>query len=195
MHNSHDATRLAEALASVATEVHHALPETLAAFRVYERGYRSSASSASIGNGASGGSGSPTERLALAGVDAVDRDRANLGRSLAFALQSLHVALNIVMRYRAPVLGATEDQDGDQLAFMWCQSCKRDNRHLSSVSGHHRGLCRWCGDFQAHYGCLPTVKLLRDRHEGKRITERVIARELRRAGLLGLSGEAHERAI
>lgn len=55
----------------------------------------------------------------------------------------------------------------------WCISCHRDDRWCEPISDNYtaKKLCRWCGDFAGAHGFLPPVDILRDRHQGKRITK------------------------
>lgn len=76
----------------------------------------------------------------------------------------------------------------------WCSSCQRDAGYCSPVDRLNDGkgtpryrdkitgglLCWWCGQFKAsHGGKLPPVSILRARHEGRRITEAMIAAAFR----------------
>lgn len=57
----------------------------------------------------------------------------------------------------------------------WCRNCYLDGQYHEPVGrdpkGHayYDGLCKWCGQFQSEHGWLPTVKLLRRRHQGQRV--------------------------
>lgn len=64
------------------------------------------------------------------------------------------------------------------LTESWCRSCLRiGQREPRSDRYAGDGLCRWCGDFHAAQGWLPTLDLLDARHAGRRITEAMIAAE------------------
>jgi len=61
----------------------------------------------------------------------------------------------------------------------WCQSCYRDGQYHEPVSfrsarsggeAYYSGRCRWCGAFRSEHRIDPPVRLLRLRHEGRRIT-------------------------
>jgi len=59
-----------------------------------------------------------------------------------------------------------DDQSG-----MWCRSCLRVGTREPRTDRYPKhGLCRWCGDFQAHQGFLPTPLLLEARRDGRTIT-------------------------
>lgn len=49
---------------------------------------------------------------------------------------------------------------------------------------HRNDLCRWCSDFMALWSVRPPVGLLRDRHDGKRITETMVKAALEADGLI-----------
>lgn len=59
---------------------------------------------------------------------------------------------------------------------MWCRSCLRVGQR-EPRSDRYDGLCRWCGDFEGAQGFSPTLNLLDFHHDGKRITEAMIAAE------------------
>lgn len=68
----------------------------------------------------------------------------------------------------------------------WCTSCYRDGQHHEPVSlkrdgsAYYEGLCRWCGDFHKAKGVIPPRKLLEYRHQGRRITERMVEAHVRK---------------
>ena len=68
----------------------------------------------------------------------------------------------------------------------WCTSCYRDGQHHEPVglkrdgTAYYTGLCRWCGDFNKAHGVLPSRKLLEYRHEGRRITDRMVEQSIRK---------------
>lgn len=58
----------------------------------------------------------------------------------------------------------------------WCSSCLR----IGKCSPRHRGdRCRWCYDFGSAYKREPPIELVRDHHEGRRISEERIKDALR----------------
>lgn len=58
---------------------------------------------------------------------------------------------------------------------LWCESCLRTGmREPRSERYPTRPLCRWCGDFEAAQGFLPTLDLLDARRDGRRITEAMV---------------------
>lgn len=72
------------------------------------------------------------------------------------------------------------------VATEWCPSCLRDGGYCeppaTKTDGKLRykgGLCRWCGGFRSEYGIEPPLPVLRDRHEGRKVTERSIKLALR----------------
>lgn len=59
-----------------------------------------------------------------------------------------------------------------------CTNCWLDNRYFEPSRA--KGLCRWCGEFKAAERVLPPLRLLRWRHEGRRITKAEVDRVLGR---------------
>jgi hypothetical protein len=60
----------------------------------------------------------------------------------------------------------------------WCTSCLRTGAREPRVDRYATdGLCRWCGDFLAGQGWLPTLALLDARQSGRRITEAMVLAE------------------
>lgn len=171
-----DIESLSAVLAIVAKKIEADMAATLRTLAVYDRGFPSQAAGAGVGTG-SGGTFSPTEALALRGPDQVEIDRERLARALDQALSAARVAEAIVAKYRVPERVAHDPADIDV-----CVSCHRDREYLTLRSPHYAQLCRWCGDFTAHYGQAPPVSILRDRHDGRRITERQIMAALQREG-------------
>lgn len=79
--------------------------------------------------------------------------------------------------------------DQDRLAAQvgvegWCSSCFRNAGRLVPQAMHsngqvkHRGLCRWCADFEREYGRKPPLSLLQQRHAGRSITTAAIDKAL-----------------
>lgn len=68
----------------------------------------------------------------------------------------------------------------------WCTSCYRDGQHHTPVDTkkdgtvYYTGLCKWCGDFNKAHGVLPPRKLLEYRHQGRRISERMVETNIRK---------------
>lgn len=63
----------------------------------------------------------------------------------------------------------------NDITELWCESCLRNGtREPRSNRYPTKGLCRWCGDFEAEQGFLPTLDLLDARRDGRRITEAMV---------------------
>lgn len=60
-----------------------------------------------------------------------------------------------------------------------CENCWLDSRYFQPVE-HYKKLCRFCGDFKGSEGQVPPLRILRLRHEGRRITRADVDRALNR---------------
>lgn len=61
---------------------------------------------------------------------------------------------------------------------MWCRSCLRVGQRAGRSERYPTdGLCKWCGDFQATNGFLPTLTLIDAHHEGRKITQQMVDAE------------------
>lgn len=72
---------------------------------------------------------------------------------------------------------AADDPPSDAL---WCTNHLRARLFAPQPSPARGGLCRWCYDFRAVNGILPTPKLLGMRERGERVTEAAVADEVER---------------
>lgn len=58
----------------------------------------------------------------------------------------------------------------------WCRSCLRIGWRSERAARYQLlGLCRWCGDFHAEQGFLPSLELLDAHRSGKMITTAMVA--------------------
>jgi len=79
----------------------------------------------------------------------------------------------------------TVSTDPDEPGDGWCHSCYRDNRYMQPEDTHadgrikHKNLCAWCAGFIKDYQRRPPIELLRQRHEGRRITTAAVADALK----------------
>lgn len=112
-------------------------------------------------------------------------DLDNLDRSARRAIAEATVVYDVATRWgtRRKAAIDPDDQPGDE----WCRSCWRDiraDRHYCEPVAHgtYARYCRWCGDFYGAYRCDPPLPLVQARHDGQRVTQQMIDRELRRAG-------------
>lgn len=120
---------------------------------------------------------------ALAGdIDQALADRDAIAHHAHQARVHLEAVAKVLAPYQrpAPRKPAQDDAPDD-----WCTSCYRDNHHHTPVTlrpgrggkppaPYHVGLCKWCGDFKNAHGRLPSLEILRHRHQGKRITTRML---------------------
>lgn len=131
------------------------------------------------------------------GTAALLRDSA--AADLAAILRHLgtlaHTADALGRHLAAYPVRAAEVAEADGPGGAWCASCWRDDRHHEPVTlspagiAYYGGLCRWCGLFRATWGTLPPVAILRDRHQGRRISEAAI-----RSALAAQAGRKPTRA-
>lgn len=102
-----------------------------------------------------------------------DMAKADLD-ALVAAVGAIHSNTIRVQRVLARYQLASARPDGE-CPPDWCRNCYLDGQYHEPVGrdpkGHayYDGLCKWCGQFQAEHGWLPTVKLLRRRHQGQRV--------------------------
>lgn len=81
---------------------------------------------------------------------------------------------------------SARDQAMSEAPKDWCTSCYRDGQHHEPVglkrdgTAYYDGMCRWCGDFLKAHGILPSRKLLEYRHEGRRISEQMVQKSMRK---------------
>lgn len=114
--------------------------------------------------------------------DAPTEDLRHLAHHARTARRSLDAAADILTRYRRAVpLRVVPENVELYCPEDWCTSCFRDDQHhvpvtlrRSDGSPYYAGLCKWCGDFRREHGQLPSLPILRARHQGKRITSRMI---------------------
>lgn len=78
----------------------------------------------------------------------------------------------------APIVPPSSMNDRDE---RWCDHHLR----VGLCEPRHRGdCCRFCYDFRLTWNVLPPVSLVRDRHNGKRITEGAVRAALQADGLI-----------
>lgn len=118
--------------------------------------------------------GSQPENYETINTDAAVTALAELKHHVRLAFASAAAVHRIVERWN-PTPGTTkktktlDPQD-------WCRSCLR----IAKCSPRHRGdLCRWCYDFTKSTGQQPPIELVRDHHEGRRITDERVKDALR----------------
>lgn len=108
--------------------------------------------------------------------DPVKADARRFWRHVLKGLQELEAA-GIVLDHQKYLLGqATVAGDEDR----WCQSCARDHGYRELVRiGRYSKWCGWCGDFYGARRRLPPVKILEDRHLGKKIYDAAIEKAIK----------------
>lgn len=84
----------------------------------------------------------------------------------------------IVDTWRAP--RDAPDQRTVELAVddteRWCTSCLRvGSREPRSERYTSLGVCRWCGDFNAEQGFMPSLEILDARRDGRRVTTKMVS--------------------
>lgn len=101
----------------------------------------------------------------------------DLQRHLEMAVTAAHW-LRDAAHVLAPIVPPSTMNQRDDL---WC------THHLKvglCEVRHRKDLCRFCADFMALWQVRPPVSLLRDRHQGKRITERAVKDALAADGVI-----------
>lgn len=127
----------------------------------------------------------PTDRIPLTPVEAAAttpdparRDLHNLDTAIRDAAKALEDAHRIVARYTPTQPRRTK---ADPAPDDWCTSCFRNAGHHTPITLRKSGepyyadLCKWCGEWRTAHGTLPPVAILRARHEGRKITTRLVA--------------------
>jgi hypothetical protein len=84
---------------------------------------------------------------------------------------------------RAQVKVSESRRLADDASGMWCRSHLRIGAKEPRSDKYPKlGLCRWCGDFQAGEGFLPTPVLLEMHRDGRRVTSATIEAERPKKG-------------
>lgn len=107
--------------------------------------------------------------------DPVKQDARRFWNHILKALDHLDRA-GAVLDLQQHVLGqAVVGHDEDR----YCQSCRRDGGYPELVAeGRYARYCLWCGEFVAEHRAEPPLRILEDRHLGKRIYDRDVQREM-----------------
>lgn len=133
-------------------------------------GFRSDTLPATSG----GGENTHPERYGTINNDLSTTALIELKHHIKLAFASAAAIARIVNAWipnATPTSGPIAFDPGD-----WCSSCLR----IGKCSPRHRGdRCRWCYDFQSNYKREPPIELVRDHHEGRRISEERIKDALR----------------
>lgn len=166
-------SRTHELLLEAAGRLLEAEPNFDLAYRTLENsrsGYR--ADTLPSNNG--GGDSTHPERYAAINGDLANTALAELKHHTRLAFASAAAIARIV---NAWIPNATPSKSAPTFDPQdWCSSCLR----IGKCSPRHRGdRCRWCYDFQTAYHREPPIELVRDHHEGRRISEERIKDALR----------------
>lgn len=113
--------------------------------------------------------------------EAVLNARADLHAELRKRLDRIHADaqwLRDTAHVLAPIVAPSSMNEPDD---RWCSHHIR----IGLAEPRHRNdLCRWCYDFMLVWKVRPPVSLLRDRHDGKKITDQRIKSALEADGLI-----------
>lgn len=119
----------------------------------------------------------PTDPTGEAILNARTDLHAELRRRLDRILTDAHW-LRDTTHVLAPIVPpSTMNDPGD----LWC------THHIRiglAEPRHRKDLCRYCSDFLALWNVRPPVSILRDRHDGKRITDKTMKAALEADGLI-----------
>ena len=172
--------RLAVWLSDAAADAHRALRN----MREAGPGFPSSTpGSGSVGGGGGGPRESIVERLALGGelsTDSAMVDLDELGRLVAELRPRVDRLRTVTQRWGFAVTGEWEPvrrpRPGKPTehavnAERWCTSHERIG---VAEPVRARGLCRWCGEFEAAQQMLPPLGVLEAHARGQRITTALI---------------------
>jgi hypothetical protein len=172
--------RLAQWMMEAAAEAHRAVRN----MREAGPGFPSSTpGSGSVGGGGGGPRESIVERLALGGelsTDSAMVDLDELGRLVAELRPRVDRLRTVTQRWGFAVTGEWEPvrrpRPGKPTehavnAERWCTSHERIG---VAEPVRARGLCRWCGEFEAAQQMLPPLGVLEAHARGQRITTALI---------------------
>ena len=99
----------------------------------------------------------PTQQLALAGTVAKDEVMHRAGK----LEEAIVGAATLLEQVRGHVTWLTEVvPENDRPDAPTCRSCARADHPNRGQRVYRDGLCAWCDEFRARYGCLPATELV-----------------------------------
>lgn len=119
--------------------------------------------------------------------DVMNDELVSLLNSVNLDAYNLRVIVKAAVPQGTRVHKVTAETGADVAVAGWCRSCHRDNRYCEPVatrkdgSKRYRDYCNWCGEWAAaHKGQEPPLELVKAKHEGRHITQRMVEQATRK---------------